>query len=89
MKVNKQTFTLVFDKEYYLAGFDPYDTDSVSQSFSAQIKTKPKKEYGIKKQMRKIKFWFYSLCYIQCLSQKESDEVVTRWFRIKMNKYKK
>ena len=35
MKVNKQTFTLVFDKEYYLGGFDPYDTDSVSQSFGA------------------------------------------------------
>ena len=46
---NKQTFTLVFDKEYYLGGFDPYDKDSVYQSFSAQIKTKPKKEYGIKK----------------------------------------
>ena len=46
---NKQTFTLVFDKEYYLGGFDPYDTDSVSQSFGAIIKTKPKKEYGIKK----------------------------------------
>ena len=46
---DKQTFTLVFGKEYYLGGFDPYDTDSVSQSFSAQIKTKPKKEYGIKK----------------------------------------
>ena len=46
---DKQTFTLVFDKEYYLGGFDPYDKDSVSQSFSAQIKTKPKKEYGIKK----------------------------------------
>lgn len=42
---DRQTFTLVFDKEYYLGGFDP----SVSQSFSAQIKTKPKKEYGIKK----------------------------------------
>ena len=42
---DKQTFTLVFDKEYYLGGFDP----SVSQSFSAKIKTKPKKEYGIKK----------------------------------------
>ena len=40
---DKQTFTLVFDKEYYLGGFDP------SVSFSAQIKTKPKKEYGIKK----------------------------------------
>ena len=47
---NRQTFTLVFDKEfqqgdYYLGGFD----SSVSQSFSAQLKTKPKKEYGIKK----------------------------------------
>ena len=42
---DKQTFTLVFDKEYYLGGFDP----SVSQSFSAQLKTKPKKEYIIKK----------------------------------------
>ena len=42
---DRQTFTLVFDKEYYLGGFDP----SVSQSFSAKIKTKPKKEYGIKK----------------------------------------
>ena len=42
---DKQTFTLVFDKEYYIAGFDP----SVSQSFSAQIKTKPKQQYGIKK----------------------------------------
>ena len=47
---NKQTFTLVFGKEfqqggYYVGGFDL----SVSQSFSAQIKTKPKKEYGIKK----------------------------------------
>lgn len=42
---DKQTFTLVFDKEYYLGGFDP----SVSQSFSAQIKTKPKQQYGIKK----------------------------------------
>ena len=49
MKVNKQTFTLVFDKEYYIAGFDPYNKDSVSQSFSAQIKTKPKQQYGIKK----------------------------------------
>ena len=53
MKVNKQTFTLVFEKEFqqvnYIAGFDPYDTDSVSQSFGAIIKTKPKKEYGIKK----------------------------------------
>ena len=46
---DKQTFTLVFDKEYYLGRFDPYSKDSVSQSFSAQIKTKPKKEYGIKK----------------------------------------
>ena len=46
---NKQTFTLVFDKEYYLGGFDAYNKDSVSQSFSAKIKTKPKKEYGIKK----------------------------------------
>ena len=42
---DNQTFTLVFDKEYYLGGFD----SSVSQPFSAQIKTKPKKEYGIKK----------------------------------------
>ena len=42
---DKQTFTLVFDKEYYLGGFDP----PISQSFSAQIKTKPKKEYEIKK----------------------------------------
>ena len=47
---NRQTFTLVFGKEfqqgeYYVGGFDP----SVSQSFSAQIKTKPKKEYEIKK----------------------------------------
>ena len=47
---DKETFTLVFDKEfqqgdYYLGVFNP----SVSQSFSAQIKTKPKKEYGIKK----------------------------------------
>jgi len=42
---DRQTFTLVFDKEYYLGGFDP----SVSQSFSAQIKTKPKKGHGIKK----------------------------------------
>ena len=52
MKSN-QTFTLVFDKEFqqvnYIAGFDPYSKDSVSQSFSAQIKTKPKKEYEIKK----------------------------------------
>ena len=52
MKVNKQTFTLVFEKEFqqvnYIAGFDPYNKDSVSQPFSAQIKTKPKKEYGIK-----------------------------------------
>ena len=50
---NKQTFTLVFDKEFqqgnYIGGFDPYDKDSVSQSFSAKIKTKLKKEYGIKK----------------------------------------
>ena len=46
---DKQTFTSVFDKEYYLGGFDPYDKDSVSQSFSAQIKTKPKQQYGIKK----------------------------------------
>ena len=48
MKSN-QTFTLVFDKEFqqenYFAGFNP----SVSQSFSAQIKTKPKKGHGIKK----------------------------------------
>ena len=47
---NRQTFTLVFGKEfqqgeYYIGGFDP----SVSQSFSVKIKTKPKKEYGIKK----------------------------------------
>ena len=42
---DRQTFTLVFDKEYYLGGFDP----SVSQSFGAIIKTKPKKEYRIKK----------------------------------------
>ena len=47
---DKQTFTLVFGKEfqqgeYYIGGFDPF----VSQSFSVQIKTKPKKEYGIKK----------------------------------------
>ena len=46
---NKQTFALVFSKEFqqgnYFAGF----ASSVSQSFSAQIKTKPKKEYGIKK----------------------------------------
>ena len=53
MKVNKQTFTLVFEKEFqqvnYIAGFDPYDTDSVSQSFGAIIKTKPKQQYGIKK----------------------------------------
>ena len=46
---DKQTFTLVFDKECYLGGFDPYNKDSVSQSFSAQIKTKPKQQYGIKK----------------------------------------
>ena len=51
---DRQTFTLVFDKEfqqggYYLGGFDPYNKDSVSQSFSAQIKTKPKQQYGIKK----------------------------------------
>lgn len=46
---DRQTFTLVFDKEYYLGGFDPYDKDSVYQSFSAQIKTKPKQQYGIKK----------------------------------------
>lgn len=46
---NKQTFTLVFDKEYYLGGFDPYKEDSVSQSFGAILKAKPKKEYGIKK----------------------------------------
>ena len=47
---DKQTFTLVFGKEfqqgeYYIGGFDP----SVSQSFSVQIKTKPKQQYGIKK----------------------------------------
>ena len=47
---DNQTFTVVFGKElqqgeYYVGGFDP----SVSQSFSAQIKTKPKKEYGLKK----------------------------------------
>ena len=51
---DKQTFTLVFDKEfqqgeYYVGGFDPYNKDSVSQSFGAKIQTKPKKEYGIKK----------------------------------------
>ena len=46
---DNQTFTLVFGKEYYLGGFDPYDKDSVSQSFSPKIKTKPKKECGIKK----------------------------------------
>jgi hypothetical protein len=51
---NKQTFTLVFGKdfqqvEYYLGGFDPYEQSSVSQSFGAIIKTKPKKEYAIKK----------------------------------------
>ena len=46
---DRQTFTLVFDKEFqqenYFAEFDP----SVSQSFSAQIKTKPKQQYRIKK----------------------------------------
>ena len=42
---DKQTFTLVFSKEHYLGGFD----SSVYQSFGAIIKTKPKKEYGIKK----------------------------------------
>ena len=46
---DRQTFTLVFDKEFqqgnYVGGFDHF----VSQSFSAQIKTKPKKEYEIKK----------------------------------------
>ena len=47
---DKQTFTLVFDKEfqqgeYYIGGFD----HPVSQSFSAQIKTKLKQQYGIKK----------------------------------------
>ena len=46
---SKQTFTLVFDKEYYLGGFDPYNKDSFSQSFSVQTKTKPKQQYGIKK----------------------------------------
>ena len=46
---NKQTSTLVFVFFFYLGGFDPYNKDSVSQSFSAKIKTKPKKEYGIKK----------------------------------------
>ena len=46
---DNQTFTLVFDKEYYLGGFDPYNKDSVSLPFSVQIITKPKKEYGIKK----------------------------------------
>jgi hypothetical protein len=48
---NRQTFTLVFGKEfqqgeYYLGGFDPYD-DSVS--IATVLMTKPKKEYGIKK----------------------------------------
>jgi len=33
--------------------------------------------------MRKIKHWIYKQCYLQSLSQKDSDEVVTRWFRIK------
>ena len=46
---DKQTFILIFDKEFqqgdYFAGFDP----SISQSFSAQLKTKPKQQYGIKK----------------------------------------
>ena len=50
---NKQTFTLVFRKEFqqgsYLGGFDPYKEGSVSQSFGTILKTKPKKEYGIKK----------------------------------------
>ena len=51
---DRQTFTLVFDKEfqqgeYYIGGFDPYNKDSVSQSFGAIIKTKPKQQYGIKK----------------------------------------
>lgn len=36
--------------------------------------------------MRKIKYWIYKQCYLQCLKE-NSDEVVTRWFRIKMNKY--
>ena len=39
--------------------------------------------------MRKIKFWFYSLCYIQCLAEKKTDEVVRRYFRRKVNKYER
>ena len=50
---DKQTFTLVFGKEFqqgnYIAGFDPYKEGSVSHSFGAILKTKLKKEYGIKK----------------------------------------
>ena len=50
---DRQTFTLVFGKEFqqerYIAGFDPYDSESTSKSFVATVKSKPKIEYKIKK----------------------------------------
>lgn len=36
---------------------------------------------------KKFKHWFYKQCYYQALNR-PSDEVVMRWFRIRMNKYK-
>lgn len=36
--------------------------------------------------VRKLKHWVYKQCYLQSLNN-NSSEVVTRWFRIKMNKY--
>ena len=46
---DRQTFTLVFDKEFQQGGYYVGGFDNSVISFSAQIKTKPKKEYGIKK----------------------------------------
>lgn len=47
----EEVFKLVFSKKFQqgncIGGFDPYDENSISQFFSA--KTKPKKEYGIRK----------------------------------------
>ena len=39
--------------------------------------------------IRKIKFQFYLLCYLQCLAEKNADEVVRRYFRRKVNKYER
>lgn len=37
--------------------------------------------------IRKIKFYFYLLCYLQCLAENNTDEVVRRYLRRKVNKY--